>query len=179
MLLWFLICAATGPFAQSKDHLGIADSIKTAPITDSELLGWAGKWQGHCHVGTDSLPIEVKWKLTDDGKWLRGEFRIWNNFKKAALVHNEIIFIRPDNTEGIYKGVAIGENGNCRMGRAQIKDRTWEWTWNYDNGNQEKGKLVFYDQGEITYDATVMDAEGKEMNILDYDITRPIVLIQK
>lgn len=181
---WFIIimavlfCTITGSLARSNDQKGITDSLKISPITDIRLLDWVGKWQGHCHVATDSIPIEINWKLADDGQWLRGEFKIWRDFKKSALIRNEIIFIRPDDKAGIYKGVAIGEDGSCCMGRAEIRDRVWEWTWTYDNGNQEKGELVLYTQGEITYDATVTDTSGMKVKTLDYDITRPYMVVQ-
>jgi|WetSurMetagenome_2_1015567.scaffolds.fasta_scaffold256438_2 hypothetical protein len=174
MLVVFL-CAAPVSFAQSKNQYGSAGSTKMTEINDAELLGWAGKWQGHCHVDADSIPIEIKWKLADDGQWMRGEFKIWTDFKKATLLHNEIIFIRPAETFGTYKGIAIGDDGNCRMGQAKITNREWDWTWSYDNGNQEKGKLLFFGQGEIMYDATVVDAGGTVVKTLNYDITRPSV----
>ena len=178
IMMVILICSITGPFALSKDQYGIPESPKKSTITDGELLGWVGKWQGHCHVGADSMPVEIRWKLTDDGIWMRGDFKIWSDFKKVALIHNEIIYIRPDSTPGEYKGIGFGEDGTCRMGRAEIKDRVWDWTWTYDNGSQEKGKLVFYAQGEITYDAAVADANGLGVKTLNYDITRPVTSYQ-
>ena len=179
IMMVVLICTVSGSFALSKEQYGNNGSSKIVPITDGELLGWVGKWQGHCHVGPDSLPIEIRWKLSDDRQWLRGEFKIWSDFQKKSIIHSEIIFIRPDNAAGIYKGVALAEDGNCRIGRAEIKDRVWEWSWTYDNGSQEHGKLVLYAQGEITYDARVVDAQGREIKTLDYDITRPYLAEQK
>ena len=121
-----------------------------SPISDPQLLKWIGNWKGTYTMGNDSMPMEIKWKLSLNDRWLQGTLKRWSDNKKKSLISEDMLYIHPSDIEGVYSGYVLGISGISATGRAVVSEGLWKWTWEYENGNHEEGELFCFSMGKCT-----------------------------
>jgi hypothetical protein len=150
-----------------------AGMITPAPVVDSMLLCWVGKWGGGAKFGDQAVYWEAMFEPVLDHQWIQGTFRTWTDkTKKTPVPVDFTMFVLQAATPGNYKAYGMSSDGTGSVATLTASDGVLNWAWKYDNDATEAGTLTRMGADHLVYVGIITGKDGKKLMDMRQDMVR-------